>query len=146
MRERKRCFKQYILLSYKYIRARTRGRVCVCVFSLPLSLSQCRKVPCGENPKLPLSLSQCRKVPCGENPKLSLSAEVNSLSDCSSTEQQCIHVPRLLGSFSSPICFRFECCFTSTETVGLLGTGAQDGHLAFHTAPELCRLQVPRSL
>ena len=30
-----------------------------------------------------------------------------------------------------------ECCFTSTETVGLLGTGAQDGHLDFHTAPEL---------
>ena len=28
-------------------------------------------------------------------------------------------------------------CFTSTETVGLLGTGAQDGHLDFHTAPEL---------
>ena len=28
-----------------------------------------------------------------------------------------------------------ECCFTSTETVGLLGTGAQDGHLDFHTAP-----------
>ena len=26
---------------------------------------------------------------------------------------------------------------TSTETVGLLGTGAQDGHLDFHTAPEL---------
>ena len=30
-----------------------------------------------------------------------------------------------------------ECCFTSTETVGLLGTGAQDGHLNFHTAPKL---------
>ena len=30
-----------------------------------------------------------------------------------------------------------ECCFTSTETVGLLGTGTQDGHLDFHTAPEL---------
>ena len=32
-----------------------------------------------------------------------------------------------------------ECCFMSTETVGLLGTGAQDGHLAFqfHTASEL---------
>ena len=30
-----------------------------------------------------------------------------------------------------------ECCFTSTETVGLLGTGAQDGHFDFHTAPEL---------
>ena len=25
----------------------------------------------------------------------------------------------------------------STETVGLLGTGALDGHLDFHTAPEL---------
>ena len=25
----------------------------------------------------------------------------------------------------------------STETVGLLGTEAQDGHLVFHTAPEL---------
>ena len=31
-----------------------------------------------------------------------------------------------------------ECCFTSTKTVGLLGTGAQDGHLDFHIAPELC--------
>ena len=31
-----------------------------------------------------------------------------------------------------------KCCFTSTENVGLLGTGAQDGHLDFHTAPELC--------
>ena len=30
-----------------------------------------------------------------------------------------------------------ECCFTSPETVGLLGAGAQDGHLDFHTAPEL---------
>ena len=30
-----------------------------------------------------------------------------------------------------------ECCFTSTETVGLLGTGAQDGHLDFHTVPDL---------
>ena len=27
-------------------------------------------------------------------------------------------------------------CFTSAETVRLLGTGAQDGHLDFHTAPE----------
>ena len=30
-----------------------------------------------------------------------------------------------------------ECCFTSTETVGLLGTGAQDVRLDFHTAPQL---------
>ena len=29
-------------------------------------------------------------------------------------------------------------CFTSTEAVGLLGTGALDVHLDFHTAPELC--------
>ena len=29
-----------------------------------------------------------------------------------------------------------KCCFTSTETVDLLGTGAQDGHLDFHTVPE----------
>ena len=31
---------------------------------------------------------------------------------------------------------RLKCCFTSTETVGLLRTGAQDVHLDFHTAPE----------
>ena len=32
---------------------------------------------------------------------------------------------------------QLKCCFTSTETVGLLGMGAQDSHLDFHTAPEL---------
>ena len=40
-----------------------------------------------------------------------------------------------------PICvcaWLLKCCFTSTETVGLLGTGAQDVHLDFHTAHELC--------
>ena len=30
-----------------------------------------------------------------------------------------------------------KCCFTSTLTLGLLGTGAQDGHLDFHTPPGL---------
>ena len=30
----------------------------------------------------------------------------------------------------------------STETVGLLGTGAQDTHLDFHTVPELCQQLV----
>ena len=30
-----------------------------------------------------------------------------------------------------------KCCFTSTETVGLLRTGAPDVHLDCHTAPEL---------
>ena len=37
----------------------------------------------------------------------------------------------------SPSLLLVECCFTSTQTVGLLGTGAQDVHLDFHTAPEL---------
>ena len=35
-----------------------------------------------------------------------------------------------------------KCCFTSTETVGLLGTGIQDVHFDFHTAPELCVVYV----
>ena len=35
-----------------------------------------------------------------------------------------------------------KCCFTFTETVGLLGTGAQDGHLDFHTAPELRQVEL----
>ena len=39
-----------------------------------------------------------------------------------------------------------ECCFTSTETVGLLGTGSQDGHLDFHTAPEVCSPLYPAVL
>ena len=34
-------------------------------------------------------------------------------------------------------------CFTSTETVGLLGTGAQDVHLDVHTSPELKVESVP---
>ena len=38
-----------------------------------------------------------------------------------------------------------ECCFTSTETVGLLGTGVQDVHLHFHTPPELCTQTVMMS-
>ena len=39
------------------------------------------------------------------------------------------------------MCIRDRCCFTSTETVGLLGTEAQDGHLGFHTVPELCDVE-----
>ena len=35
-----------------------------------------------------------------------------------------------------------ECCFTSTETIGLLGMGARDSHLNFHTAPELWDVRV----
>ena len=33
-------------------------------------------------------------------------------------------------------------CFTSAETVRLLGTGAQDGHLDFHTTPEFSERYV----
>ena len=36
-----------------------------------------------------------------------------------------------------------ECCFTSTKTVGLLGSGAQDVHLDFQTAPKLWPEDVP---
>ena len=39
-----------------------------------------------------------------------------------------------------------KCCFTSTNTVGLLGTGAKGGHLDFHTAPELCLCSTCRLL
>ena len=38
---------------------------------------------------------------------------------------------------SRTMVLRMKCCFKSTETVGLLGTGAQDVHLDFHTAPDL---------
>ena len=58
--------------------------------------------------------------------------------------QQTVHgQPQLTTDGGVPpalFCLEFssvQCCFTSTETVGLLGTGAQDGHLDFHTAPEL---------
>ena len=44
-----------------------------------------------------------------------------------------IRVSHFSVNHSNPV----ECCFTSTETVGLLGTGAQDVHLDFHTAPDL---------
>ena len=36
-----------------------------------------------------------------------------------------------------------KCCFRSTETVGSLGIGAQDGHLHFHTAPEVWLTLLP---
>ena len=55
--------------------------------------------------------------------------------------------PRLShNSWTMCILRSVECCFTSAETVGLLGTGAQDGHLDFHTAPELCILRLMADL
>ena len=41
------------------------------------------------------------------------------------------------GTLDTSDMLLLKCCFTSAETVGLLGTGAQDVHLDFHTAPEL---------
>ena len=47
------------------------------------------------------------------------------------------HVVRIFVALYWGSCW-LKCCFTSTETVVLLGKGAQDGHLDIHTAPELC--------
>ena len=44
-------------------------------------------------------------------------------------------VPMCSSHFENAVPFWLS-CFTCTETVGLLGTGAQDGHLHFHTAPD----------
>ena len=70
----------------------------------------------------------------------------------SATDTRIFRVPRMgrrtLGGRSfqyiGPVIWLVECCFTSTETVGLLGTGAQDGHLDFDTAPDLstCDLEL----
>ena len=40
-----------------------------------------------------------------------------------------------LGQTDSRRQMLLKCCFTSAETVGLLGTGNQDVHLDFLTAP-----------
>ena len=54
------------------------------------------------------------------------------------------HPPRLSTAPDLRRVGGLKCCFTSTETVGLLGTGAQDVHLDFHTAPGLCLLSRHR--
>ena len=53
-----------------------------------------------------------------------------------------IYTVRLMpSSYTHVVLFglliKLKCCFSSTETVGLIGTGAQDVHLDFHTAPEV---------
>ena len=58
-----------------------------------------------------------------------------------------VHAEKLLECLADTgnawLLLLLKCYFTSTETVGLLGTGAQDVHLDFHTAPEVCaRLSV----
>ena len=57
----------------------------------------------------------------------------------SSLVQNCLGISRLeYFLLHDSYHLLLKCCFMSTETVGLLGPGAQDGHLDFHTAPELC--------
>ena len=46
-----------------------------------------------------------------------------------SAHQQCI---------LREIVIQVQCCFTPTRPLGLFGTGSQDGHLDFHTAPGRC--------
>ena len=41
----------------------------------------------------------------------------------------------ILGTNYDQCLSMVQCCLTSTETIGLLGMGAQDGHLDFYTAP-----------
>ena len=50
-----------------------------------------------------------------------------------------VSTSRRYTSMNKIPCCCWSVCFTSTETVGLLGTGAQDVHLDFHTVPELWR-------
>ena len=83
---------------------------------------------------------------CCSSQHLSKSVRIVSLVNGCSVAVPAIHFSFLLFSrwvSSSATPALVECCFTSTETVGLLGTGAQDGHLdfQFHTAPELRHLR-----
>ena len=59
-----------------------------------------------------------------------------SLRSCVKVEVATLGSPSLTVRVVS-VAVKLKCCFTSKEIVGLLGTGAQDVHLDFHTAPEL---------
>ena len=63
---------------------------------------------------------------------------VDSRADCANSVQARNDI------LPKPIAW-LKCCFTSTETVGLLGTGAQDVHLDFRTA-QLCLAGVLRAI
>ena len=78
---------------------------------------------------------------CYVNAKVSPTAagrnSLSSLSECESLSTQDTILFLLL----------WKCCFTSTRTVGLLGTASRDVHLDFHTAPELWNfISLGRSL
>ena len=49
----------------------------------------------------------------------------------------------ILGTNCDQSLIMVQYCFTSTETIRLIsGRGAQDGHLDFHTAPQLCFARI----
>ena len=50
----------------------------------------------------------------------------------------------ILGTNCDQCLSMAQCCFTSTETARLIRTESQNGHLDFHTAPELWLLQISR--
>ena len=63
-----------------------------------------------------------------------------SYSDLRAVTDSIVEIPEVgiqLPEWQAMLQLQAEYCFTSTETIGLIGTGAQDGHLDFHTAPEL---------
>ena len=51
------------------------------------------------------------------------------------------HVLYTTGAWTITVGYWLKCRLTSPETVRLLGTGAQDVHLDFHTAAEFCVIQ-----
>ena len=59
--------------------------------------------------------------------------------DFHTASELCLKMALIAAHFNAEsFSWLLKCCFTSTEmTVGLLGTGAQDVHLDFHTAPVL---------
>ena len=78
-----------------------------------------------------------------ESAQIIVSAERNT-SDCGRAAESVvvsvlIDFPPLHVAFLQPLCLllMLKCCFTSTKTVGLLGTGAHHVHLDFHTGPGL---------
>ena len=72
----------------------------------------------------------CDDVLCRAAPWLASYAGCNAMMYCCSPTLQALKPQSAHTTISGLVeC----CCFTSTETVGLLGTGAQDGHLDFHT-------------
>ena len=73
-----------------------------------------------------------------EIPLVGLSIQVYKNTDEYNVELNVVGCPvDILGTNCDQCVSMVQCCFTSTETIRLVRTGVQDGHLDFHTAPEL---------